>query len=104
MLLLVMGDTLAAAAAVPNSASEEAPPCLFIDCHANRIFPSGSNTVSLKTADKASFNTCVRVFVLPAMSFESMLPESSNERITLGATYGCLVPGGAVAMSMAQPE
>ncbi|MNT05619.1 hypothetical protein D3C72_1402460 [compost metagenome] len=103
MLLVVMGDIFAAAAAAPSNASEVGPPCLFMDCHANRIFPSGSNVMSLNTADKASFSTWVRVFVPLAMSLDSILPESSNDRITFGATYGCFVPGGAVAMSMAQP-
>ncbi|MDD3017581.1 MAG: hypothetical protein PHE74_04240 [Comamonas sp.] len=71
-------------------------------CHAKRILPSGSSDLSLKTSFKASWSTAARDLVPLSMSFSSILPESSSDKITLGATYGCAVPGGELARVIAQ--
>ena len=76
---------------------------LPIDCQASRSFLSAIRSVSSKTSFKAALSTSVRVlvhlFFTQIMSLAFMLVESSSERMTLGATYGCTVPGGACVRS-----
>ncbi|MNT07969.1 hypothetical protein D3C72_1426930 [compost metagenome] len=76
----------AEAAPVPKVVSHWDPltfGTLFIVCQASRIFPSGSRLVSLNTSIKAALSVYALV---PTVAALPILPESSSDRITLGAT------------------